>query len=683
MDGEARSEAKPAERRRTLLDKVALFPTGPGVYTFLDARSAVIYVGKAKNLRSRVRSYLREDADDGRQWYQVLRAQLVDAACFETANEKEALLLENTLIKRHKPRWNIKLTDDKSFLKVELTTWKPWPQARLVRARPRNKPGPGGSANAGSGGKRGRIFGPFASARAVRDTLRTLKRWFPLRTCSDAELRQRTRPCIEHEMGRCGAPCVGKVTAEEYDKVVQEVIWFLEGKDETLLPRLRERMQEHSQALRYEQAARVRDQLAAIERTLEGQRMAREGARDQDVFGVASQEGLVVVLHLPVREGQVTEPRTFPLETPLGEVAALNAFLGQFYGPERYVPHEVLLPFDVEDRALLEQLLAERRGTAVQVKVEVRGDRRELLALATKNAALALRTGDQKRAATREVLAGLRDKLGLLRAPRTIECFDISTIQGSFTVASKVRFAEGDPEPSGWRTYRIRSVDGQDDFAAMEEVVLRRITSGLEDGDLPDLIVIDGGAPQLRRALDAAHKAGLDPTRTELVGLAKARALPLADDGAPGEVEPGEPLPEQAFERVHLPRGGAPVILEPASLECRFLARIRDHAHRAAIRFHRELRAKSALRSGLEEVPGVGPTRRKALLTRFGSLKRIREATVEELAELLPPKVAQQVWGFLRKDDGPVPVPDESDEAPGDGPVKDEEEPGTGTGTGT
>jgi len=660
VDGPARSDAKPAERRQTLLDKVALFPTGPGVYTFLDARSAVIYVGKAKNLRNRVRSYLREDADDGRQWYQVLRAQLVDAACFETANEKEALLLENTLIKRHKPRWNIKLTDDKSFLKVELTTWKPWPQTRLVRARPRNKPGPGGP--------KGRVFGPFASARAVRDTLRIIKRWFPLRTCSDAELRQRTRPCIEHEMGRCGAPCVAKVTAEEYDKVVQEVIWFLEGKDETLLPRLRERMQEHSAALRFEQAARVRDQLAAIERTLEGQRMAREGARDQDVFGVASQEGLVVVLHLPVREGQVTEPRTFPLETPLGEAAALNAFLGQFYGPERYVPHEVLLPFDVEDRALLEQLLAERRGTAVQVKVEVRGDRREFLALATKNAALALRTGEQKRAATHEVLAGLRDKLGLLRAPRTIECFDVSTIQGSFTVASKVRFTEGDPEPSGWRTYKVRSVEGQDDFAAMEEVVFRRITSGLADGDLPDLIVIDGGAPQLRRALDAAHRAGLDPTRTELVGLAKARALPLADDGAPGEVEPGEPLPEQAFERVHLPRGGAPVILEPASLECRFLARIRDHAHRTAIRFHRELRAKSALRSGLEEVPGVGPTRRKALLTRFGSLKRIREATVEELGELLPPKVAQQVWAFLRKDDASdVPVADGQAEEAGTG----------------
>lgn len=646
MDGEA---------RQALLDKVALFPTGPGVYTFLDARSAVIYVGKAKNLRNRVRSYLREEADDGRHWYPILRAQLVDAACFETANEKEALLLENTLIKRHKPRWNIKLTDDKSFLKVELTTWKPWPQARLIRARPKGKPG--------AGGPKGKVFGPFASARAVRDTLRTLKRWFPLRTCSDAELRQRTRPCIEHEMGRCGAPCVGKVTAEEYEKVVQEVIWFLEGKDETLLPRLRERMQEHSQALRYEQAARVRDQLAAIERTLEGQRMALEGARDQDVFGVASQEGLVVVLHLPVRDGQVTEPRTFPLETPLAEGAALNAFLGQFYGAERYVPHEVLLPFDVEDRSLLEQLLAERRGTAVQVKVEVRGDRRELLALATKNAALALRTGEQKRAATHEVLAGLRDKLGLLRAPRTIECFDVSTIQGAFTVASKVRFADGDPEPSGWRTYKIRSIEGQDDFAAMEEVVLRRITSGLEDGDLPDLIVIDGGAPQLRRALDAAHEAGLDPTRTELVGLAKARALPLADDGAPGEVEPGDDLPERAFERVHLPRGGAPVILEPASLECRFLARIRDHAHRTAIRFHRELRAKSALRSGLEEVPGVGPTRRKALLTRFGSLKRIREASVVELSEVLPPKVAEQVWAFLRKDDAPAPVPDEAGES--------------------
>ncbi len=612
-----------ATERVALQEKVALFPTGPGVYTFLDGKGQVIYVGKAKNLRARVRSYLR-DGDDGRLFYRHLVSGLRDVQCFSTDTEKEALLLENTLIKRHRPRWNIKLTDDKSFLQIEVTTHAPWPKARLVRARGR--------------AKKGEVFGPYASARAVRETLRGVKRWFPLRTCSDAELRQRTRPCIEFEMGRCLAPCVGRCTPEEYDQAVQEALLFLKGKDESLLPRLRERMAEHSRALRYEQAARVRDQIRAIERTLEAQRVAREGARDQDVFGVAAHHGLVIALHLPVREGNLTEPRAYELRTPLPPSEAFNAFLGQFYGEDRYVPHEVLLPFDVEDRELLAELLAERRGTHVAVKAALRGDRKALVDLACKNAALALETGEQKRRVTQEVLAGLQRVLGLQRLPRRIECFDISTLQGSFTVASKVRFVEGDPDPGGYRTYKVRTVEGQDDFAAMEEVIERRLARGLEEGDLPDLIVVDGGSPQLGRALEAARRVGLPPQRTELVGLAKARRLGDDED---------ESL--RAFERVHLPGGGPPVVLEPASLECRFLARVRDAAHRAAINYHRELRRKSALRSGLEEVPGVGPKRRLALLQRFGSLRRIREASLDELSEVLPRSLAEAVAEFLAR----------------------------------
>jgi excinuclease ABC subunit C len=642
--------------RTALQDKVALFPQGPGVYTFLDARGKVIYVGKAKSLRARVRSYLREDGHDGRAYYALLVKAIADVACFATSTEKEALLLENTLIKRHRPRWNIKLTDDKAFLQIEVTTDRPWPHARLVRTSTRDKTG--------------QVFGPYASARAVRETLRHLKRWFPLRTCSDAELRQRTRPCIEHEMGRCGAPCVGKVTTDEYGRVVQDVLLFLGGRDDTLLPRLRERMQALSQELKYEQAARVRDQVTAIERTLEHQKVARDGSKDQDAFGVAAHDGLVVVFVVQVREGQVVEPRTYELRTPLPIGEALNAFLGQYYAAtDRYVPHEVLLPRDVEDRALLEEVLTERRGTKVEVKASLRTDRRGLVELAEKNAALALATGEEKHAATRELLASMQERFGLSRLPRRIECFDISTIQGAFTVASKVRFADGAPDPQGYRTYRVRTVEGQDDFAAMEEVVGRRIASGLEDGDLPDLIVVDGGAAQLQRALTAAARAGLPPQRTDIVGLAKARYVPDRQDGgrlsrdddaggetgdaetapaAPtGPAAADEPLADRAHERVYLPRGGPPVLLEPASLESRFLARIRDAAHRAAIRFHRDLRRKAALRSGLEELPGVGPKRRADLLARFGSLKGVREATLDELAQVLPRAVAEGVRSFF------------------------------------
>lgn len=607
--------------RAALREKVALFPTGPGVYTLLDARGRVLYVGKAKNLRARVRSYLRE-GDDGRRFYRHLVAALADVECFATDTEKEALLLEHTLIQRHAPRWNVKLTDDKSYLMIEVTTHGEWPRARLVRARGR--------------GKRGTVFGPYASARAVRETLRHVKRWFPLRTCSDAELRQRTRPCIEYEMGRCLGPCVRLCSREDYDAVVQEVLLFLQGKNDTLLPRLEARMREHSAALRFEQAARLRDQIQAIARTLEGQRVAREGAGDQDLFAVAAGEGVAAVLVLHVRSGQLTEPSSYELRGDLPPAELLNAFLGQFYRPQRYVPREVILDRDVSDRALFEEVLSERRGAQVAVKVQVRGERRALLELARKNAALLLSTGEEKRRVVDEALSGLQRLLGLRRRPRRIECFDVSTLQGAFTVAAQVRFEDGEPVPQGYRTYKLRTVEGQDDFAALEEVLERRLAGGLERGDLPDLIVVDGGAAQLGRALSAAHRVGLPPQRTELVGLAKAR---------PEE----DPEAARGYERVHLPRGGAPVLLEPASLECRLLARVRDAAHRAAVRAHRELRRKSALRSGLEEVPGVGPKRRSQLLKRFGSLKGIRAASLAELEEVVPAPVARALQDYLSR----------------------------------
>ena len=369
--------------RDALLDKVALFPTGPGVYTFLDRKSCVIYVGKAKSLRARAGSYLRVE-DDGRRFYRFLLDELCDVQGFATHTEKEALLLENALIKRHKPKWNIKLTDDKSFLQILLTTRDRWPRTKLVRVT---------SREAKRGGE---VFGPYSSARAVRETLRHVKRFFPLRTCSDAELKNRTRPCIEHEMGRCVAPCVGLVSEERYAELVDEVRLFLKGKNETLLPRLRERMLEHSQALRYEQAGRLRDQIQAIERTLEQQRVAREGGGDRDVFGVATRDGLLVVLIVQVRDGQITEPRTHELRTHLDAEEGLNAFLGQYYHGERYLPTEVVIPFAVPDQALLAEVLEERRGSKVRVTHAVRGERRSLLELAQKNAALALATGDER-----------------------------------------------------------------------------------------------------------------------------------------------------------------------------------------------------------------------------------------------------------------------------------------------
>jgi excinuclease ABC subunit C len=604
--------------REELVEKVGQFPAEPGVYEILDEKHKVIYVGKAKNLRSRVRSYLN-NPDDGRMFYPVIVRAMRDVNVTATHTDKEALLLENTLIKRHRPRFNIKLVDDKTFLSIELTTDEPFPRARLVR-RPRR-------------GK-GLAFGPYASASAVRETLRLIKRWFPLRTCSNAEMRNRTRPCIEHQMGRCGAPCVQLQTEQEYARVVDDVILFLRGKNETLLPRLKERMQAFSAEQRYEDAARVRDQIEAIEATLERQRVARaSGDRDQDIFGVATKHGAAVVYVLSVRDGKISNNRPHALRSLLEPSTLLNAFLGQYYSPERLPPAEVLLPYEVEDAAILAEILTERRLSAVQVKSSVRGDRAELLELARRNAELALETGTERREATEAMLASIQKALALPRAPRTIECFDISTIQGFATVASMVRFEEGEPAKSRYRKFKIKTLTGQDDFGAMREVLRRRLRRSLAESDLADLVVIDGGKGQLSQATDVARELGVPADRTSFVGLAKARA------GEPGL---------RAFERVFLPGKSDPVVFAPDSAEVKYLARIRDEAHRFAITYHRELRRKRAFRAGLDEVPGVGPKRRTELFERFRNLKGLRAASVDELATVVPREVAQRLHDYLR-----------------------------------
>jgi excinuclease ABC subunit C len=608
-----------AMEREALLDKVAQFPTSPGVYSFLDASSKVIYVGKAKNLRSRVRSYLRENADDGRMFFPVLVSAVRDASFIATHNEKEALLLENTLIKRERPRFNVRLVDDKTFLSIEITTDEPWPRARLVRRVRKGK---------------GVAFGPYASASAVRETLRLIKRWFPLRTCSNGEFRQRTRPCIEHQMGRCGAPCVGLVTESEYARTVEEVILFLKGKDESLLPRLRERMQAYSDRMEFEQAARVRDQIEAIDATLERQRVSRAaGDRDQDIFGIATRDGAVSVYVLSVRDGKIAQNRAHALRSPLETSLVLNAFLGQYYHPERFPPAEVLLPLEIEDAEILGEILSERRGARVQIKTSVRTDRADLLELARKNAELALETGTERREATDAMLERIRVRFRLPRTPRAIECFDISTIQGTATVASLVRFDDGEATKAKYRKFKMRTLTGQDDFAAMREVLTRRLKRGLTEGELPDLAVIDGGKGQLSQALEVARELGIEPERVSFVGLAKARA-----DG----------VGVRAFERVFTPGASEPIVLAPDEPETKYLARIRDEAHRFAITFHRELRRKRSFMAGLDEVPGVGPKRRRLLLDRFLNLKGMRAATVDELATVVPQEVAHRLFDYLR-----------------------------------
>jgi len=583
--------------------KLALLPTSPGVYLFKDRTGAVIYVGKAKNLRARVRQYAR--GGDGRVQIAFLLSQLVDVEVLITKSEKEALLLENTLIKQYWPRYNIRLKDDKSYWHVKVTTQEEWPRLFLTRQ----------VAKDGS-----KYLGPFHSGAAVQETLEVVRRVFPLRTCSDTVFRNRTRPCLEYQIQRCLGPCTLPVDSADYQRQLRGALLLLEGKNGELVAQLLARMREAAEALRFEEAARLRDQLRAIEQTGEKQQVATPLGKDQDIFGLHREGGFVEIEVLFVREGKLVgnidygfDDNEFPDEEVLSE------FLTQFYQGDRFIPDEILLPISLEDVPVREELLGERKGKKVTILHPQRGDKGRLVEMAHENARQSFiekRRGAEQKEKT---LDHLRRALSLRNAPKRIECFDISNIQGNLAVGSMVVFDEGEPDKSRYRRFRIKTVEGADDFGMMYEVFTRRYRRALEENDLPDLLMVDGGKGQLGVASEVFRELGI--REVDLIGLAKMRT----------ERDPFAEEVEHSAERVFLPGRKNPVVLKPNSTALFLLQRVRDEAHRFAITYHRQLRAKERLSSPLDAVPGVGPSRRKALLRHFGSLNRVRMATVEEL----------------------------------------------------
>jgi excinuclease ABC subunit C len=586
-----------------LADKVSSLPHAPGVYLLRDAEGRVVYVGKAADLRARVRSYLRPEGD-GRVAAPYLARQIADVDFIVTSNEKEALLLENTLIKRHRPRYNVRLRDDKAYLCIRVDTRHAWPRLHMVRRFRRD-----GAL----------YFGPFSSAKAVRRTIRTLGAVFPLRLCSDRVLASRDRPCLYHQLKRCSAPCVGLVQPDEYRRMVDGLVDLLRGRTDDLLASLRTRMNEAANALEYERAAALRDQIDALEETTQAQRVASPDLKDRDVIGLARRGEVATAAVLHVREGRLLSKRSLSFRTILPDGAVAAKVLAVVYRPGRLVPPEILLPVAPEDEEALVRDLADRRGGPVHLHVPQRGAGRDLLDLATRNAAEAVRDAEGDETQRALLLERLKERLGLDRPPVRIECYDISTIQGSETVGSRVVFEQALPYKDGYRRFRIRTVAGQDDFASMREVLARRFR---RDDATPDLVVIDGGKGQLGEALKAL------PGGVAVVGLAKARVL----------------RGERKYERVYLPGRRTPLALPPDAPETYLLARIRDEAHRFAIEYHRRLRAKRTVRSELDEIPGLGPKRRTALLRAFGSSAEVKAAGLEELlAAGLPEKVAREV----------------------------------------
>lgn len=623
--------------------KLENLPSRPGCYVFYDQEGRVLYVGKAKSLRSRVRSYFQEGGSDTRAFIALLPKLLGDIETFVTETEKEALILENSLIKEHAPRLNVRLRDDKEYLTLRLDKKGPWPRLELVR-----RPAPDGA----------RYFGPYHSATAARRTLHLVEKHFQLRTCSDRELKSRSRPCIQYQIQRCLGPCVFEIDEARYAGQVRAVELFLRGRHDELSSELEDRMRQAAKGMQFEVAAIYRDQIDAVAKVREGQRVVTVTDIDQDVLGIHREGDVVELSVVYIRQGRVIEIcNVSHVRTPVDDDEIVAAFLREHYGDgglgSALVPDEIIVPVLPEASSGILDWLFERRQRLVEGRVKrpvlvvpERGPRRQLLELATENAAHAF---SEKRRTSEDMdqrLAILQAKLRLPVLPRRIECCDISHLGGEATVGAVVRLSEGLPDKKNYKSYHVRSVADGDDYRAMYEVLMRRFGRGLLEQnarpagegeqpspqgsfELPDLFVVDGGRGQLAVALTAAADLGL--TTLPLAGLAKER-----------ESITGEKL----VDRIYLPGQKNPIALRPNTPELFLLARARDEAHRFANFIRERLGKKRRLRSGLDDVPGIGPKTRKLLLTHFGSLSAIASASDEELGAL--PGVTKRQVAALR-----------------------------------
>lgn len=591
-------------------------PASPGAYIMMDRKGKVLYVGKAGNLRNRVRSYFT--GGDERPAIQYLMERVDSIRTILTETEKEALILENNLIKEHRPKYNVNLRDDKSFFSLRLNVSHPFPRLTLVRTQ-RIKPD----------GER--YFGPYSSARDARVTVHFIQKIFPLRQCTEMQLSTCKRPCLNCQMGRCLCPCSGQVDREEYGRMVEQVSLLLQGRSEDLVRRLKYQMEEAAEKLRFEEAARIRDRLASVERTLEAQNVSFFHLKDQDVFAILVEEnGLFLVEILSFRRGNLLSGESFVIRNPALEVEeVLGSSIKQYYASGAFVPKEVLISRPIDQSQLIETWLSELRGNKVAIKVPVRGQGLRLIQLALKNAHAAVLREKQK-ARAYESLERLASKLHLPRPPVTIEGYDISNISGAEPVGVKVLFQDGKPEKSGYRKYKIRGFPDQDDPGMIHQTITRRVTHRDEE-PLPDLILIDGGKSQLHAA-ELALREQLDSDLPSLAAIAKAR-------------EEGEE------ERLFLPNRKNPVFFPKGDAGLMLLMRVRDEAHRFAHKFHTKSRQKAVIRSSLDDISGIGPIKRKALLTAFGSLRGLMEASDDQLAAVpgISEKDVERIRSHFRK----------------------------------
>lgn len=608
-----------------LVLQLKTLPANPGVYWFKNEQGNVLYVGKAANLSNRVRSYFMEHRNLP-QKIQRLMSNVSDIDFIVTNSEQEALILECSLIKRHRPRYNVRLKDDKTFPYLKINVTEDWPSVYITRRFQKD---------------RARYFGPFASASSIRKTLRLIKKIFPFRSCTKTITGRDKKPCLEYYIHRCLAPCIGAVTREEYHEMINQVIQFLEGKQELVLRQLNQKMMDASHHLQFEKAALLRDQITAIQKVIEAQKIAVILKGEQDIIALAQNKGQACVQIFFIRNNKLVGRDHFIMENVHGETPneIVTSFVKQYYASSSYIPPTILLQHPVNELPTLSEWLKKQRGGNISLQVPKRGAKRQLMNMAIDNANKGLQLAKAKEMNLQAITSGLqqlKDKLRLPRMPLRIECYDISNIQGALAVGSMIVLEKGIPKPVHYRRFKIKTVTGVDDYAMIQEVLRRRFKRAAGARELnettsqkdnwainPDLILIDGGKGQLSAAVNAIEELGM-------------HSVPVASIA-------------KENEDVFMPGRAEPVDIPKNSPALHTLQRARDEAHRFAISYHRRLRSRKGIASVLDDIPGIGPKRKKALLTRFKSVKGIKEASPEELGKTkgITPALARNIKEYL------------------------------------
>ncbi|TAK33608.1 MAG: excinuclease ABC subunit UvrC [Chloroflexota bacterium] len=602
--------------KANLQERLRALPTRPGVYLMKDAKGEVIYVGKAISLRDRVRSYFASPSGQTEKVRRLV-AHITDFDVMVTDSELEALILECNLIKRHRPHYNVRMKDDKTYPYLRIDVQNTWPKVTITRRMEKDG---------------ARYFGPYADTGSVRRTLELLKKLFPYCNCNRVLTGNDKRACLDYHIGRCLGPCIGACTTEEYRRVIDQVILFLEGKQETVVKQLRARMEQASEELQFERAAHLRDRIFAVERVVERQKITSAAMADQDIVALARSNGDACVEVFFVRSGKLIGQEHFMLEGTQEEGASeiLSSFLKQFYDSASHVPREILLESQADEMSIIESWLRNKRGSSVVLKVPRRGEKKKLVEMVAQNAVQALEQMRLKWMADstkmHSALEELREQLNLPALPDRIECYDISNIQGTAAVGSMVVFEKGHPKRAHYRRFKIKTVQGANDYASLQEVLRRRfkrgkLTSDETDGKgsesgkrqssdawaiYPDLVLIDGGKGQLRAGLEVLQDLGIDTV--PVASLAKEN------------------------EELFVPTQRESILLRRNSGALFLVQRLRDEAHRFAITYHQKERSRQAFQSALDDVPGIGPRRKRALIKEFGSIQRIKSAHIDDLA---------------------------------------------------